>query len=473
MTDDSFIKEVRLDKFAVRNMREYGEYTIEQRALPDYRDGLKPVQRRSLWSAYQQKIRSNGGYKKSARVVGDVIAKYHPHGDSAVYGAIVTMVNTKQQLIEGSGAWGSLNTQAAAYRYTEMKLSPYSDAIMFSEPHMAVSELVNNFDGSEKEPLILPALLPNLLINGGTGMAVGVTFGIPPFTTKSVCKLTSLFLEDKKPSIDKISEILQLNYKYGNNILDASKLKIFFETGESAITILPDYKYDSDKNVITITGGGPYINVAWVIAKLQEFDIVVSAEDHTEDKKGTAHNEGLCISVKLRDTDQARGSVELLMRKLADSITLRFNLTKRLSGGLKVDFFVSNIVDYMKLWCKWRLELESKAQLYIAANLEKQLKHTDLLILAFDNLDALIKEIRKKEDQLSERIAKLLNITNDDADYLRQQRIDRFSGLNKVKLTADRIEFKKKRKTALDIANSPTDEVLATTAKLAGAFNSK
>ena len=390
--------------------------------------------------------------------------------NSGIYTALVNMANTKQFLIEGQGNFGPLNTQPAADRYTEMRLSAYADACMFSKPHLEINEMVSNYDGSEKEPLVLPALLPNLLINGGTGMAVGVVFGVPFFTAKSVVKLMKAVLNDKKITIDKIANMLELNYRYGGKLLDPERLKLFFETGESAITILPDYEYDSKENKIIITGGGPFLDVSWITNKLNEFEIVKRVDDYTSNPTGKAHNDGFLLEVFLIDTAQARGSVELLMRKIADSITLRFNLTHRLPNGEDVDFFQTNIIDYLKKWCNWRLDLESKTQLNIAANLDKQIRHTELLILGAENVDAIIKEVKKKEDRLSERLSKLLKITIEEADYLKRRAIEGFSGLNRIKLLENKKQFKTDKLTALSIAKTPTDHVIKSSESMLESF---
>jgi DNA gyrase/topoisomerase IV subunit A len=459
--------EKRLDSYAIANIKEYGKYTIEERALPDYRDALKPVQRRSLWSAHTLGINSKSGYKKSARVVGDVIAKYHPHGDVGVYGAIVNMVNDSQPLFDGSGNFGSINTSPAAYRYTEMRLSAFADATLFSKPHLDVIELVNNYDGSEKEPLVLPALLPNLLLNGVQGMAVGVTVGVPPFTPKSLNKILQMVFQKETVTHTHLNKILKLNYKFGGQLLDVERLKLFYTTGQSAITLLPDYTYDADNYRITITGGGPNFECKWAIEKLQEFDIVTSVNNFRSDGK-------IKLIVHLRRNDEAAASVELLMRKLSDSLTLRFNLTERLSHSdprfkadvNEVEFFASNITDYLQLWAKWRLELETKTQLNIAENLEKKIKQTDLLILAANNLDLIFKELKAKKDNLIERLAATLRITKDEAAYLAQRAIGSFAALNTNKLIEANKENVKAKKTAISIANKPRDHVVSITDKL-------
>ena len=181
------IGEIDLLDFAREHYSRYGRSVLEDRAFPDFRDGMNPVNRRTLWSAYSLGIRSNSKFVKSARIVGDVLGRYHPHSDQAAYGAMVKMTNVNGVvsnipigLFEGEGNWGSLsNSAAAAMRYTEARLSKFSDEVLFNKFYMPVVRMIPNFDSSTVEPLILPALLPLVLLNGRSGIAPVATTNIP------------------------------------------------------------------------------------------------------------------------------------------------------------------------------------------------------------------------------------------------------------------------------------------------------
>ncbi|HIH11544.1 TPA: DNA gyrase subunit A, partial [Candidatus Woesearchaeota archaeon] len=189
----------------------YSMTVIVGRALPDIRDGLKPVHRRILYSMWQSGLRSSAKFKKCATVVGDVLGKYHPHGDSAVYDSLVRMAqdfSLRYPLIRGQGNFGSLDgDSAAAYRYTESKLEQISEELLLDIEKDTV-DFMPNFDGTHKEPRVLPARLPNLLINGTLGIAVGMASNIPPHNLGEVCDAILLLIKNKDTTIEEISEVV-------------------------------------------------------------------------------------------------------------------------------------------------------------------------------------------------------------------------------------------------------------------------
>ena len=197
---DEHLFEVQLDDYVKDAMSMYGHYVLEDRAIPDFRDGLKPVQRRILWSMSELGLHGHRGVlNKSVRVVGDTTGKYHPHGDQSVYGALVSMVHIARPTVFGSGNFGNYTNPPAAYRYTECRLTKYSDAMFFDPLYKAdsVTPKVENFDGSEQEPIILSAVLPNLLLNGAFGIGTGSRCAIPAFEAEGVIKLAKLAIQGK------------------------------------------------------------------------------------------------------------------------------------------------------------------------------------------------------------------------------------------------------------------------------------
>ena len=184
------IQDASLDKIAEEYYYEYGVAVNEDRSVPCNIDGLKPVARRVLWAAYSMGSRANGKPVKSARIVGEAMGKYHPHGDKAIYDTMVGMVNATVGSMYGQGNWGTLSDPTpAAMRYTESKLNKYSESVFFDNFYLPAIDYVPNYDGMNKEPLVLPALLPNLLLNGTFGIGVGVSTSIPSYTLKSLMKV--------------------------------------------------------------------------------------------------------------------------------------------------------------------------------------------------------------------------------------------------------------------------------------------
>ena len=179
-------------------MAKYGAYVLEDRAIPDFRDGLKPVQRRILWSMANLGLVHNKGFSKSARTVGDVIGKYHPHGDSACYGALVSMTHFAEPFVDGQGNFGDLLYPPAAARYTEARLTRYSCENFFDRAYIPVIDDVATYDGANIEPVVLPSLLPNLLLNGVFGIGVAATCSISAFERDGVLTLTKRALTARK-----------------------------------------------------------------------------------------------------------------------------------------------------------------------------------------------------------------------------------------------------------------------------------
>ena len=202
-----------LPRLIEQEMREsfldYSMSVIVQRALPDVRDGLKPVHRRILFAMHEAGLRPDRPYKKSATVVGDVLGKYHPHGDTAVYDALVRMVqdfSLRYPLVDGQGNFGSIDgDSAAAYRYTEAKLASISEDIL-ADIEKETVDVVENFDGQRTEPTVLPSRVPNLLINGSSGIAVGLSTNVPPHNLREVAAALRALIEEPDPTVELVDE---------------------------------------------------------------------------------------------------------------------------------------------------------------------------------------------------------------------------------------------------------------------------
>ncbi|MEG0374173.1 MAG: DNA gyrase subunit A [Raoultibacter sp.] len=199
--DESLIRDENLADYTRRALFQYGSYVVEDRAIADYRDGLKPVHRALLWSLSDLGLRPGGAFKKSARTVGDALGKYHPHGDAACYGAMVTIANTVPPAVAGQGNWGDPVAPAAAMRYTEAKMSKFAGSFLLDPDYLEVTPMVDNFSNDMKLPLYLPALLPYMLFNGSVpAPAYGVKCGNPSFSFTSVAKVVCDMLNGKEYS---------------------------------------------------------------------------------------------------------------------------------------------------------------------------------------------------------------------------------------------------------------------------------
>jgi len=225
-----------------RSYLEYAMSVIVGRALPDARDGLKPVHRRILYAMYELGLTSGRPYRKCARVVGEVLGKYHPHGDTAVYDALVRMAqdfSMRMPLIDGHGNFGSVdNDPPAAMRYTETRLAPIAHECFLEEIGSETVSFSNNFDGSQKEPDVLPAQLPFLLLNGSSGIAVGMATNIPPHNLGEIVDGLIALIKNNDISDKKLSKIIQgPDFPTGGELIYSSAIEELYETGKGSLTI--------------------------------------------------------------------------------------------------------------------------------------------------------------------------------------------------------------------------------------------
>lgn len=292
-------QQVDINEEMKKSFLSYAMSVIVSRALPEIKDGLKPVQRRILYGMKELGIYSNSSYKKSARVVGDVMGKFHPHGDSSIYEAMVRMAqnfNYRYPLIDGHGNFGSIDgDSAAAMRYTEVKMSKIAME-MIKEIDQDTIDFVNNYDNSEKEPIVLPTSFPNLLINGCSGIAVGMATNIPPHNLGEVIDALLMYIEDKKIEItDLMKYIKGPDFPTGGEILGCDNLKEAYETGRGKIFIRAKtdiIQSDKKKNSIIITEI-PYqikktslIERIAFLAKEKIIDGITDLRDESSNKKG-------------------------------------------------------------------------------------------------------------------------------------------------------------------------------------------
>jgi DNA gyrase/topoisomerase IV subunit A len=412
--------EENLDKFAINRIRVYGLYTLQHRVIPDFRDGLKPVHRRLIWSAHKLGITDTGSFSKCARLTGHTMGTLHPHGDS--YDALVNMVNLSVSPFKGMGNFGSFNERPAASRYTEVKFSKYGVQTFLEKKYLEVGEYSPTYDGSDKEPVFLPVSYPNLLLNGSEGIAVGTTVNIPPFHHKGVTKLIKLAIAGEEITAKHCTKNLQLNYPYGNNIEDLDKLSLFFSTGESTIRINPTYEV-VDETIINIIDVPPYFDSS-ITERLQKLDFVMSCGDYTDKKK--FHYE-VRLRASLSD-DALDKAIKKVIQVISASITLRSRFTKRISDE-EVDIFSIPYYQYFNLWAKWRINLEVKAQTNIREKYLQDIRSIDLLMLACKNLDKIF-PILKSSKTPKEDLSKALNITDEDAASLLRFTLNSLSRLS-------------------------------------------
>lgn len=458
------IKEVELASYADDIYYKYGVATLEDRAIPDFRDGLIPVNRRLLWAAYKLGINSKARFVKSARVVGETLGKFHPHSDGGTYDALVGMTNVGSTinnacvgLFQGDSNFGSLsNRSCAAMRYTELRLSKFSDTILFNKFYMPVVETGPNFDSSDVEPVILPALLPILLLNGKFGIATGATTNIPAFTASSVLSLLGSIFS----GFEITPKLLYQNLKYTTTYGGIERLPVTKEQRKERLQTFTDPKgkirfYSNPtltpSKTIEVTEFA-ISNLERILEKLndkKEFPHVKIARDDssTEDKYGRL-TVVLYPDAGTKDIDSTLKKVDSL---LSVSETLAMNLTERYindQGQIAAKLSVRPLIQLIKDWVDWRLQLEQKACTYWINEAAKRIRRFELLILAVDNRKLIIDSLDKPytAEQLYEWLSKRLKISIEEAKFIYDQRIIQLRKLEKNDLINEMKLVQKEKK---------------------------
>lgn len=392
-----------LEDFVERSMYEYGSHVVQSRAIPDYRDGLKPVHRAILWSMYKLGLHYNSPYKKAARTVGDVIGKYHPHGDKAAYDAMVTIANTVPNLVDGFGNWGRHDSEAGAMRYTESRLSEFSDKFLLDPTYLSVVPMVQNFSNDELWPVFLPAKLPVVLLTGTVrAPAFGVSIGMPAFKIEGVLKAVRMCLagEDFSSGSKKLAKILQLNSRYGGEVVSSiSEIAQVIKTGNGGIKVKCETRYDRNKRELYIESCSPAFGsentIEKKLSKLRTLNGVKDVED--ESSKGTGKYN---IRYTVRFGKTSDHLIEPLIQQIEKELTgtLQFNVgyTNRKKDG-SAEFEETSVVRLINRWCEYRVRLESAViKKLIQDNLDK-LKRQEMLEFAVNHLADIFAALKTKD----------------------------------------------------------------------------
>jgi len=462
-------KDVRLDAFAEKEYLIYGISVNEDRAIPSGIDGLKPVARRLLWATYEMKLTS---VKKCARIIGDTIGKYHPHGDSAAYEALVNMANSPTPTFFGVGNFGNFADPAfAAQRYTNAKLSKYSEKVFFDPFYLNTIEYVPNFDGEESEPCLLPALLPNILLNGTSGIGVGASTEIPAFSMPSVISLLKEVFNGAEITPKLCASKLKFVTKYGADY-DAKSQKeqilSIMKTGKGRIVFKPVYKLDEKKGTITVLGF-PQNCMEKALEKVVGMKELKSARDASspEEKSGK-----LFIEVKPALKANFEEVVNKVQTALSSATSFSILITDRkvVKDTVEVKLRRTTVVEILKDWYEYRLEIEKKACQYWLKNTEDRIHYHEILRLAVANLDTVVKALKEKHPSLKDlnkRISSLLKITEEEAAIITDLKVYRLSSMEDAKLVQTIKDLQEKKKTLTGRYKKPAAYVLSTLDSLA------
>lgn len=449
--DESLIRDENLADYTRRALFQYGSYVVEDRAIADYRDGLKPVHRALLWSLSDLGLRPGGAFKKAARTVGDALGKYHPHGDAACYGAMVTIANTVPPAVAGQGNWGDPVAPAAAMRYTEAKMSKFAGSFLLDPDYLEVTPMVDNFSNDMKLPLYLPALLPYMLFNGSVpAPAYGVKCGNPSFSFTSVAKVVCDMLNGKEYSAKKLADTLKVNHEYG--CLDVSSDEDFLAlmaTGRGKVTYEPQMKIDEKTKTITIqtyVPGGMSNNatITKKLEKIAEWSGVVSASNASSKKNKDAGPWGAAFAIKCRGSeDQLYEIATKVQREVTSAINYSLGVTVRRADASNKFMYLS-YVNYFKAWIAYRIKLETAMLKNKLTKAEKALHLQEVYLWAVDNMKQLLAALPKAltAEDPDKSLAKLCKIPVEDAKIILDRQVRKLAKLERAGLLAKIKEIK-------------------------------
>ena len=456
MDDDKIfdnVREVDLKKTMEQDYIDYAMSVISARALPDVRDGLKPVQRRILYSMIELNNGPDKPHRKCARIVGDTMGKYHPHGDSSIYEALVKLAqewNTRYPLVDGHGNFGSIDGDgAAAMRYTEARLTKISME-MLADINKDTVDFIPNFDETEKEPTVLPSRYPNLLVNGASGIAVGMATNIPPHNLKEVTDAAVKIIdnrinEDRETEIDEILSIVKgPDFPTGAEILGKAGIEEAYRTGRGKIRVraISDIEpMANGKQRIVITELPYMVNKALLIQKIA--DLVKNKRvDGITDLRDESSREGMRVVIELRRDANANVILNNLYKHTQLEDTFGVNMLALVKGQPKV----LNLLDMLKYYIKHQEDVVTRRTKYDLNQAEKRAHILEGLLIAIDNIDEVIKIIRgsKSVNDAKTALMERFGLTDVQAQAIVDMRLKALTGLEREKLEAEYKELMEK-----------------------------
>ena len=425
----------------------YAMSVIVSRALPDVRDGLKPVHRRILYDMKEFGLTHDKAYKKSARIVGDVLGKYHPHGDQAVYDALVRMAqdfSMRYTLVEGQGNFGSVDGDApAAMRYTEVRMTQMAE-LLLQDIDKETVDFVPNFDDTLKEPVVLPAAFPNLLVNGASGIAVGMATNIPPHNLSEVIKATIKTIENPEIKIEELIKIIHgPDFPTGGLIIGTEGIRNAYETGNGQI------KVRARVNIETLRNGKEMLIINEIPFQVNKTRLIQDIANRVKDRKiegisdlrDESDRDGIRIVLELKRGINPHVIMNQLFKMTSLETTFGINL-------LALDHFnpkVMNLKQIIEKYIEHREEIVKRRTIFDLDKAEKRAHILEGFLKALDNIDEIIKIIRgsKTPAQAQTRLIERFSFTKVQAEAILEMKLARLTGLEREKIEKEYKELEK------------------------------
>ena len=458
-TDFGIIQDQPLVEEMSRSYLEYAMSVIVSRALPDVRDGLKPVHRRILYAMWSIGLRAGAKFRKSATVVGEVLGKYHPHGDSAVYESMVRMAqdfSMRYPLVRGQGNFGSMDgDRAAAMRYTEAKLAGIAEEMLFDIDKDTV-DFIPNYDGSHQEPRVLPAKLPNLLLNGTMGIAVGMSTNIPPHNLGELVEAINHLLDNPEASIDDLMQFVKgPDFPTGGIIYNQKDILAAYATGKGGIVIRGKAEIEEQK------GGNFQIIISEIPYQVNKADLVEKIADLVKDKKlegikalrDESDKDGVRIVIELKKDSYPKKILNALYKHTSLQTTFHVNMLALVDG---IQPKVLTLKMILEEYIKHREEVVRRRTQF-ELNKAKDRSHIlEGLLIALKNIDEVIKTIKASKDKDVARasLIKKFKLSEKQAVAILEMRLQSLANLEQLKIEQEWEEKQKLIKELESILNS-------------------
>jgi len=422
-----------------KSFLDYAMSVIVDRALPDVRDGMKPVHRRILYSMWMSGLRSSAKFKKCATVVGDVLGKYHPHGDLAVYDSLVRMAqdfSMRYPLIRGQGNFGSIDgDSAAAYRYTESKLEAISEELL-ADIEKDTVDFRPNYDGSTKEPSVLPARLPNLLLNGTLGIAVGMATNIPPHNLKEICDAICALIEDPEITVEGLMQhVTGPDFPTGGIVYDINEIKQAYATGKGGIVMRARAEIVEDKagQFRIVVSEIPYqVNKATLIERIAEL-VQEKKIEGIKDLRDESNKDGIRIVIELKKDAYPRKVLNQLYKMSQLQETFHVNMLALVDGILPRVLTLKNILEE---YVKHRQVVVRRRTEYDLARAKERAHILEGLRIALAKIDEVIACIKKSKDKDEAKVnlIKKFKLSEIQAGAILEMRLQQLANLERLKI---------------------------------------